>query len=153
MFKRTSVILQMFILENVRRLEYFGLPLHLKFDLNDLVFFHKIFYNLIPVSLPSYLTIFQGTSKLRRCHLDSFSVVSSIQPRFSQPTNLDSNRSSRNPLSRSFFYRTHILWNNLPLNLRQLDSPSSFKSSLTKHLWESVCDQEQGFPDDTTCSP
>ena len=54
------------------------LPLHLKFDLNDLVFFHKIFYNLIPVGLPSYLTIFQGTSKLRRCHLDSCSVVSSI---------------------------------------------------------------------------
>ena len=137
----------------VRKCKKVGiLPLHLKFDLNDLVFFHKIFYNILPVSFPEYLTVFQGTSRLRRSHLDDYSIVSSILPRCSQPANLDSSRSSRNPLSRSFFYRTHILWNNLPLNLRQLGSPFAFKSSLTKHLWQLVCDRDQCSLKESFCS-
>ena len=63
----------------VRKCKKVGiLPLHLKFDLNDLVFFHKIFYNILPVSFPEYLAVFQGTSRLRRSHLDDCSIVSSI---------------------------------------------------------------------------
>ena len=40
-----------------------------------------------------------------------------------------------NAFKHSFFYRTMILWNALPTNLRQLDKISSFKRELTKFLW------------------
>ena len=114
------------------------LPLSQKFDLNDLIFFHKVLNNLIPVSLPYYLSLYQGTSRLRRCHLDSLSIVSSILPKLSQ--NSHNTCTSNNPLEKSFFYRTHILWNGLPLQVRQIVSTSLFKSEVTKHLWKCLLD-------------
>ena len=118
------------------------LPLASKFDLNDLVFFYKIVNELIPVSLPDYLSFYQGSSRLRRCHFDSLSVVSSIIPRSTQ----------NNALSRSFFYRTHLLWNQIPLEIRQITSLSLFKSEVTKHLWKLVLhtsdDLSSSFSDD-----
>ena len=113
------------------------LPLSLKFDLNDLIFFHKVINNLVPVSLPEYLSFYQGGSRLRRCHLDSYSIVSSIIPRISQNFNYD-HSSSGNPFSKSFFYRTHLLWNTLSLDIRQTESPSIFKSEVIKHLWKTI---------------
>ena len=38
------------------------LPLQQHFDLNDLLFFHKIIYNIIPVSLPNYISPYDGVS-------------------------------------------------------------------------------------------
>ena len=108
-----------------------------KFDLNDLLFFHKSINNLVPVSLPQYLSFYLGGSRLRHCHLDSQSLVSSIVPRSSQ-----SSIHSSGPLSKSFFYRTHLLWNSLPLEIRQISCPSSFKSHLTKHFWSALSDSE-----------
>ena len=113
------------------------LPLSQKFDLNDLVFFHKIVNSLVPVTLPSYLSFYDGISRLRSCHLDNLSLVSSITPRSSQSASR-----SNSPLSKSFFYRTHLLWNSLPFTLREIGSPSLFKSELTKHLWTSLMDGE-----------
>ena len=64
------------------------LPMTLRFDLNDILFLHKVIYGLKPVSLPPYLSFFVGQSRLRSSHLDSLSLVSSLQPR----TNLSSTR-------------------------------------------------------------
>ena len=129
------------------------LPLSAKFDLNDLIFFHKIVYKLCPVELPSYLTFYQGYSRLRTTHLDSLSIVSSISPRV--PQNVTSSRSSSNPLERSFFYRTHLMWNRLGLEIRQIDSSASFKDTVIKHLWKSLIENSnqsiqdiQDFEDD-----
>ena len=113
------------------------LPLSRKFDLNDLIFLHKVLNNLIPVSLPDYLSFYQGGSRLRQCHLDNFSLVSSITPRLSQNVNYSTNN-TRSPLSKSFFYRTHLLWNTLPLPVRQITSTSLFKSEVTKHFWKTL---------------
>ena len=109
------------------------LPLSKKFDLNDLLFFHKVVNNLVPVSLPSYLTFYEGGSRLRRSHLDRLSIVSSLIPMSSQFSDR-----SNSPLSKSFFYRTHLLWNNLPFNLREISSPTLFKSEVTKFLWTTL---------------
>jgi len=51
------------------------LPLAQRFDLNDLILFHKVVYNLIPLNFPSYLNFFDGNSRLRSCHLDHLSIV------------------------------------------------------------------------------
>ena len=56
-------------------------------------------------------------------------------------------------LINSYFYKTHIQWNNLPLELKILENYDKFKIKLEEHLWESIleCDeqnQEFGLPGD-----
>ena len=112
------------------------LPLSARFDLNDLIFLHKVIYNLCPIELPSYLSFFQGNSRLRSCHLDSLSLISSISPRIGQ--SLTSERSQCNPLVRSFFYRTHTLWNSLPYEIREIQVTGLFKAKIRDHLWKTL---------------
>ena len=101
------------------------LPMSSRFDFNDLILFHKIINNDIPVILPSYIKPFDGNSRLRSTHLDELSYVSSIIPK-SSTTNL---------LDKSFFYRTHSLWNKLPFEIRSLKSRSLFRTRLESHIW------------------
>ena len=53
--------------------------MELKFDLNDLVFFHKVLHDLVPVSMPNYLNLFDGNTRLRSTHLDDLSFVSNLE--------------------------------------------------------------------------
>ena len=103
-------------------------PLVLKFDFNDLILMHKVINGYIPVSLPEYLTWYNGNSRLRSSHLDRLSLVCTLLPK----------ASSSKPLEKSFFYRTHSSWNSLPLEIREIDSISLFKSKLEDHLWKSI---------------
>ena len=97
-----------------------------RFNLNDLVLFHKIFHRRIPIKMPSYLSLFTG-SRLRSCHLDNLCFVSSILP----------SRSSTTTLNKSFFYRTHSLWNSLP----QIVSANEFRREIILHFWELVSEE------------
>ena len=76
------------------------LPLEKRFDFNDLVLFYKAANNLIPLGLPPYLKFFDGYSRLRSCHLDTFSIVSDIKPKTSSV--FSDNKNSA--LNKSFFY-------------------------------------------------
>ena len=111
------------------------LPLSIRFDLKDILFFHKIFYDLSVVSFPPYLKRFAG-SRLRRCHLDNLSIVSDIAPKI--PQNLTSAHTRQTGISKSYFYRSYLLWNKLPYDLRTIESPSIFKSQMIKHLWSEL---------------
>ena len=104
------------------------LPLALRFKVNDLVLMFKIIHGFIPVTLPTYLTWFNGTSRLRKTHMDRLSLVCSLIP----------STSSSRPLEKPFFYRTHSLWNSLPIEIREITALSMFRSKLEKHLWESA---------------
>ena len=110
------------------------LTLEKRFDFNDLVLFYKISNNLVPLSLPPYLNFFDGYSRLRSCHLDTFSIVSEIQPKVT-PSFSDNKNSA---LNKSFFYRTYLLWNSLPLEIRAVTTLSLFKTKLLKFMWDSV---------------
>ncbi len=41
-------------------------------------------------------------------------------------------------MDKSFFYRTHSLWNALPYELREIESFSVFKKGLIKHMWDTI---------------
>ena len=98
------------------------LPLKLHFDLNDILLFHKIVYNLIPVIMPSYINPYHGTSKLRSSHLDYMSYI------FSDATLITLQRTNcNNKFFKSFFYRTVYTWNKLPLDIREISSHIKFK--------------------------
>ena len=72
------------------------LPMVHRFNLNDLVLFHKIFHRRVPIKMPPYLSLFTG-NRLPSSHLDSLCFVSSVLPRGSTTATLN----------KSFFYRTH----------------------------------------------
>ena len=45
---------------------------------NDMNLFHKVVYKIIPVTMPDYLTLYSGDSRLRSTHLDNLCFVSNI---------------------------------------------------------------------------
>jgi hypothetical protein len=113
------------------------LTLEKRFDFNDLVLFYKVCNKLIPLNFPPYLNFFDGYSRLRSCHLDTFSIVSEIKPKVT-PSFSDNKNSA---LNKSFFYRTHLLWNSLPLDIRAVSTLSLFKAKLLKFMWDSSNDE------------
>ena len=108
------------------------LPIQLRFDYHDLKFLHLVVHNCSCIKLPSYLRLFDGSSRLRSTHLDHFSLVSDIKP------NAIKSVSSKRGFAHTFFYRTHLSWNRLPLTLREIIRPSVFKSMLIKYIWEEL---------------
>ena len=110
------------------------LPIKFRFDYHDLRIFHSIVYGFSCVKLPEYIKPFNGT-RLRSSHLDHKCFVSSVVP-----CNLFSNNnfesSSTQGFNNSFFYRAHLLWNKLPLSVREIVCPGTFKQTLIKYLWK-----------------
>ena len=106
------------------------LPMCYRFEFTDLILFHKILHGLIQINFPSYLHFYSNKSRLRFCHLDSLSLVCDIIPRTTA-----SQDTTTNAFANSFFYRTHLSWNKLPVAIRAIDSPDEFKSKLKAHMW------------------
>ena len=110
------------------------LPIKLKFIYNDLVVFYKVVNNLIPVKLPDYITV---------CQPESLRYTRRNAP-IHDLTDVSTYKSSivpcSNALKHSFFYRSMIRWNDLPVTVRQSESMLGFKSNLTKHLWTTADD-------------
>ena len=105
------------------------LPIRLKFIHNSLMIFYKIVNKLICISLPNYLTVAEaGKMRYTRSTAsvvdgqDTSTYCCSVVP------NCDSFRDS-------FFFRTTLLWNALPVNVRQTGQISRFKIELTEFLW------------------
>ena len=108
------------------------LPMGYKFQFNDLIMFHKIFYNLSVVHLPDFLVTYDRTNndetyfqrQTRNFNIsDRLKIKCTISPRV-------------NAFKNSFFYRSHLEWNLLPLDLRKVENPELFKPRLEKHLWQ-----------------
>ncbi len=66
-------------------------------------------------------------------HLDKLSLVCSLLPK--SPSNAI--------LDKSFFYRTHTVWNSLPLELREIESLTGFRSKLETYLWDSILKRDR----------
>ena len=109
------------------------LPLQLHFELNDLVFFYKIVYDLIPVSLPAYISPYNGESRLRSTRMDELSYAvndNTVIP-------LDTAHSN-SKFFKSFFYRTMHSWNSLPLDIRKSCPLVKFKLEVKNFLWNKL---------------
>ena len=102
------------------------LPLKYKFFLNDLIFLHEILCGRSPLQLPKYLNFFDGNSRLRFTHLDALSFVSSL---------ISCNNGTRN-LQKSFFIRSHAMWNSLHFAIRNCCKQVDFKINLTSYFWD-----------------
>ena len=101
------------------------------FDINDLVFFHKIVNNKIPFSLPDYIKPYSRKGCLRQSNLDSLSYISTF---VSDSNNL----SSRSPFYKSFFHKVLHAWNSQPFSIRNMTESTSFKHKVINHYWSAV---------------
>ena len=109
------------------------LPMWYRFNFTDLILFHKILHGLIQVNFPPYLHFYSDKSRLRFCHLDSLSLVCDIIPR-----TVASQDRTTNAFANSYFYRTHLLWNKIPIEIRMIDSHNEFKTKLKAHMWDKL---------------
>ena len=85
------------------------LPMYRRFELNDLVFFHKKVHEHLPFKMPHYIIRYNGSSRLRDNRLDSLSYIFNT-------TYINSN--PRSALYKGFFYRTLYAWNKLDFDTR-----------------------------------
>ena len=106
-------------------------PMKIFFDINDLLFFHKIVHGNVPILLPEYIEPYKGQGRLRQANLDSLSYectfTSSSYPLI------------RSPFHKSFFYRVVHTWNSLPLNLRNIANIHSLKQQAICHYLNAHC--------------
>ena len=87
-------------------------PMKVFFDINDLIYFHKIINNQIPLNLPKYIQPYTGQSRLRQSKLDDMCYVCDYKS--------SSFPSCRSPFYKSFFYRVVHTWNSIPLSIRNI---------------------------------
>ena len=90
----------------------------------DIVLFHKIVHNLIPISLPQYI---ETNSTTRASKLDplKFKISNDI-------------KHQKRIFQSSFFARCITPWNILPFELRNSSSIMVFYRGLKQHIWDSV---------------
>ena len=110
------------------------LPIKIKFDLNDLFMFHRIFHGLSVVKFPFYIVTYDRSNANERMFQrqtrqfndsDRLKVRCTVTPKV-------------NAFKNSFFHRTHTLWNDLPIELRSTEDPVLFKARLNLYLWEKL---------------
>ena len=113
------------------------LPIEQRFVLGDLKLFHKVINREVCIDLPEYLDLIDPKEvsnespnepsehrRLRTTHKDPLYFVCNIHDRV-------------NVFRHSFFYyRTHNLWNRLPLGVRLIADSTLFQEELRKHLVE-----------------
>ena len=98
-----------------------------KFIYNDLVTFHKIVHNLIPISLPSTIVI--GHSRTRSGTRNSDHLTYTVD---------GGTLINKQVLSHDFFIRCINTWNSLPLNLRENVSVIKFSSAVKSWSWNEL---------------
>ena len=105
--------------------------LNFEIKINDLVFFHKIVYNLVPFSLPNFIQPYTGQGRLRNLNLDHLSFINIA-------ISSSASSSIRSPLYKSFFHRVIHEWNSLPLHIRVTPDTPNFKNQVTNHFWSAL---------------
>ncbi len=101
------------------------LPMAQKFVFNDMVMIYKIINNLIPVSLPNYITIRDNTRS------STNGSILGIDPELvCHPV--------KNIFGQSFFPRSISVWNHLSRETKESTSIGIFKANVNAYLWNLV---------------
>ena len=66
-------------------------------------------------------------SSMRANQLDKLSLKCSV-------------KASSPAFKSSFFFRTHLLWNVLPLGIKEASTLGEFESKLKHHMWDGILD-------------
>ena len=140
-------------LEYMHRLKNLDLlPLQYRFLYSDLTLFHKIYHKKICIDLPeNYKPLDDEESSRLRSTIrppDYLMVNETINLENMRNTRNDKlslkcvNELNSNTYRNSYFFRTVLEWNRLPLELKANDSLTQFENDLKSHLWKIALDLE-----------
>ena len=106
------------------------LPIEFNLVHTDLSLFHKIVHELVNIKLPHYMRQItpDDLTRLRSDHRDTTQIICEVEERLDVFKN-------------SFFNRSYIYWNTLPLNLRQKQDVDEFQKGLKEYLWLVLLDE------------
>ena len=107
------------------------IPMMKFFDLKDLVLFHKIVYETVPISLPNFIERYSGLGRLRQANLDSLSFVGYVNSNHI-------NKFSRSPFYKSFYHKVLHTWNSLPYHIRCIPDIPTFKHKIETYFWSEL---------------
>ena len=129
------------------------LPMEFKFIFTDLVMFHNIFHGHSVVKFPQYLAHVtdDDRSRLRsnvrppewanQCSTSELPDFSSMRSRQLDNTSLKCCIVGKsNSFRNSFFFRTHTIWNDLAVPLREIVESTAFQVKLKEFMWEKMID-------------
>ena len=101
--------------------------------INDLIIFHKVIHNSMPVSLPK--ENIQNKSRTRSNYSNvTYQLIESVS-------------APKNTLTNSFFIRSMSHWNRLPNEIRELIDQKDFKIALEKHFWMRTLSHSDNIPE------
>ena len=92
------------------------LPMKFKFIYSDLILFYKIVYNKVEIELPNYVTLIEPHNVF--CVTRNNEAISKGSDKLKFKCNV---LPKINSFKNSFFVRTLTKWNELPLNIREID--------------------------------
>ena len=107
------------------------IPMLKFFDLNDLILFHKIVYEKVPISLPNFIHRYSGHGCLRQTNLDSLLFVSHINPNHI-------NKSCWSPFYKCFYHKVLHTWNSLPSDICSIPDTPNFKHEVKTYFWHAL---------------
>ena len=140
--------------EYLKRLKELDLmPMNFKFIFTDLVMFHNIFHGHSVVKFPQYLVAVTDADRNRlRSNirppewLNHFSTSDVPDLASSRGRQLDKTsfkcaiEAKSVSFKNNFFFRTHTIWNDLPVPLRETVESNTFQNELKQHMWEKMID-------------
>ena len=140
--------------EYLKRLKDLDLmPMNFKFIYTDLVMFHNIFHEHSVVKFPGYLLPITADDRSRlRSNIRPPEFLgqssSSELPDFQSSRNRQLDNSSfkcaiegkSKSFKAGFFFRTHTIWNDLTVSLREIIENSAFQVKLKEYMWEKMID-------------
>ena len=113
------------------------LPLEYKLILSDLLLFHKLVYEEIPVRIPKEITNLSKRTRSNANVSHKYQVSYDLQVR-------------KNVLCNSYFVRVVHHWNLLPDKCREIPIPTQFRSAVIDYLWSLVKKRCDELKNDTT---
>ena len=140
--------------EYLKRLKDLDLmPMNFKFIFTDLVLFHNIFHGHSIIKFPQYLTPITNDDR-SRLRSNTMPPERLNQPILSDIPDLSSVRSRQldntsfkcviegkaSSFKNGFFFRTHTIWNDLTVPLREIKESSAFQVNLKQYMWDKMID-------------
>ena len=106
------------------------LPVENKFLFSDLVLFYKIINKLVNIDLPKYVIRIEPhmIKQVTRDTNESAKSIDKLKYKCCIAPKVDS-------FKKSYFYRTVVQWNLLPLNVRTIENIDKFEIDLKEHMW------------------
>ena len=107
-------------------------PIKEKFLYTYLSLFHKIINNRVCISVPNYIIFISPdeiiNNRLRSTHLDPLCFKHDLGP-------------CKQIFDNSFFPRSFMAWNRLPLEIKMIEKYELFQLKLKDHLWTTLMEK------------